>query len=86
MPPALTVAVLTYLLLRCAFDTGIRARCQGLGAALLSPGPAVPLRVAWSSWRVRDREWLGSAGWGSLGTSRAGGLAVAAAMLRDTLR
>ena len=84
MPPALTVAVLTYLLLRRAFDTGIRARCQGLGAALLSPGPAVPLRVAWSSWRVR--EWLGSAGWGSLGTSRAGGLAVAAAMLRDTLR
>ena len=74
----------TYLLLRRAFDTGIRARCQGLGAALLSPGPAVPLRVAWSSWRVR--EWLGSAGWGSLGTSRAGGVAVAAAMLRDTLR
>ena len=84
MPLALTVAIITYLLLRRAFDTGIRARCQGLGAALLSPGPAVPLRVAWSSWRVR--EWLGSAGWGSLGTSRAGGVAVAAAMLRDTLR
>ena len=72
MPLALTVAVLTYLLLRRAFDTGIRGRWQGLGAALLPCSPAVPPRVVWSTWEG-EGEWLGGAGWGLLCTGRAGG-------------
>ena len=63
MPPALTVAVLTYLLLRRAFDTGIRGRWQGLGAALLPCSPAVPPRVVWSTWEgegVAGRRGMGS--------------------------
>ena len=63
MPLALTVAVLTYLLLRRAFDTGIRGRWQGLGAALLPCSPAVPPRVVWSTWEgvgVAGRRGMGS--------------------------
>ena len=84
MPLALTVAVLTYLLLRRAFGTGIRARYQGLGAALLNAGSGRPPLRSGALGRVN--EWLEGARWGVLCTGRAGGIAGVAAMVRDAVR
>ena len=83
MPLALTVAVLTYLLLRRAFDTGIRGRWQGLGAALLPCSPAVPPRVVWSTW-----EGVGVAGRRGMGSfvhRSCGGIKGAASMVREAV-